>query len=260
MREHLLTLACLGLAFSCAGCSSAPRLTEYPAFVDFPDSRPDRIPYIPVILVGTIAGRPSYLGDIRASRWDSGRPPLQLVRVTVQVETILQSHGEIPKGEVPIYFFIRSGSYSGPPRLGDWNVGDRMMFFLQQENGYLRTICDHYKGCTMEVFSGAHRGFRAGKIGDAIIDLLLTRGEGAGDEQMIRAINISSRAADLDPAYAMRKLRKLAAEETPAVAKAACQKLQLELNAICVPVPWNRGPWAVACNERLKTDTLCPAP
>jgi hypothetical protein len=39
----------------------------------------------------------------------------------------------------------------------------------------------------MEVLSGAHRGFRAGKkIEDAIIDLLLTRGEGAGDEQMIR--------------------------------------------------------------------------
>ncbi len=62
---------------------------------------------------------------------------------------------------------------------GIWHMGDREMFFLRNDSGVLRTICDTWNTCVVPVFSGAHPGFKPdpGKpLAEAIIDLLLTRG------------------------------------------------------------------------------------
>jgi hypothetical protein len=137
-----------------------------------------------------------------------------------------------------------------------WNTGERVMFFLQRENGYLRTTCDQYKSCTITVLSGAHPSFRANSPEAGIIDLLLTRGQGVADSQFVGAIE-NFHAFYIDPNYVVGRLRRLIAEETGPVAQAACKKLQATLNSNCVPAPWNIGPWAIPCNERGKTKLPC---
>ncbi len=226
---------------------------------------PDTVTYSPVILVGTITKPPAYVGSRHQSRWlPVPTPPdssVQLFRVIVEVETVLQSYGESPKREVPIYYFLwnTDQSYSGPPRLGNWQVGDRVMFFLRCENGYLRTVEDQRSGgTTIRVFSGAHPGFREDIPAHGVIDLLLTRGEGAGDEQMIQAID-GFHVSEVDPEYSVQKLRKLIGEETPPIATAACQKLKSILD-MCFPPPYNAGPWQAPCNDRSKMNLPCPGP
>jgi hypothetical protein len=58
-----------------------------------------------------------------------------------------------------------------------------------------------------------------------IIDILLDRGQGCGDQQMAQAVS-QSRADGYDLAYAVQKLRRLAEEEVPEVRKAAHDKLE----------------------------------
>ncbi|HEX4230471.1 MAG TPA: hypothetical protein VHZ07_17480 [Bryobacteraceae bacterium] len=258
MRTYLRIFACAGLILVSAGCNSAPHLTEY---ANEPSNLQDALSYSPIILVGTIAGPEAYIGPYRQSRWVLDRAfTVQLARVPVRVETILQSDREVPKGRVDIYYFLWGveHGYDGPPRLGIWTMGDRMMFFLRHEDGYLRTIGDQRSGATtIQVFSGAHPGLRTGDPATLILDTLLSRGQGARDEQMIRAIQRAP--ANIAPEYYVRKLRALIAEETPAVAGAACEALKTRLDE-CAPSPWNFGAWQVPCNDRANMNLPCPGP
>jgi hypothetical protein len=144
---------------------------------------------------------------------------------------------------------------------GSWRAGDRLMFFLQRENGYLRTVCDQWKHCTVNVFSGAHADYqpRSNDVTHAMIDILLTRGRGATDQQMIKAIDAFNMYS-MNTDYAIEALEKLAKSETPAVSKAARQQLDQELSMNCTQPPGCGGnPWDVPCVAYRKTHPVKPA-
>lgn len=249
--------ACAGVVFFFCSCSSVPPLTEY---ANEPVSLGQTVTLSAVILVGTIAGPETYVGHYRQSRWVSAPHDfrVQLACVSVKVETVLQSDREIPKGNVEIYYFV--WSFTGPRRLGSWKVGDRVMFFLRRENGYLRTIGDQYFNSTaVQVFSGTHPEFRGSGAPNSVIDLLLTPGQGVGDEQMARAIQESARVADLDRDYAIRKLQPLIERGTPVVAMAACQELKTLLES-CAQTNCSLGFWQIPCNDNAKLNLPCPGP
>jgi hypothetical protein len=253
-------LGALGIIFFCGGCNRIPPLTEY---ANEPTTLSEVLSYTPAIIVGTIAGPQSFVGPYRQSRWVWDREwTVQLVRVPVDVETVLGSDQKVPTGQLDVYYYLWTvnHSYVGPPRLGSWQVGDRFIFFLRRERGYFRTICDEYKGCAaIQVFSGAHPGTRTGVPADLIVDILLNRGHDVTDGQMAKSIGVLSRVADCDPEYAVKSLQSLMKNGSRPIAEAACTQLKWLLYG-CVPSPWNRGKWAAVCNAPPKISLSCPGP
>lgn len=259
-------------ALFCAGCNSGPPLTEYPTFIDLPGAT--NMGAIPLILVGRIVGF-STVGHAHSSRWESDFP-VQLARVNVQVETVLQSYTVVngilrpanePAGVVSIfYYFHPEAAVPGVAEMGmsghggSWHIGDRVMFFLQRENGYLRTLCDRWRHCTRAVLTGSHLGYRprSNDVTVSIIDILLTRGQGASDQQIAEAIQ-AFRPSDFNPTYAVQKLQELAQEETPVVREVARQKIEEELTYNCQrPPTYVTGPWEVPCLDYRKTHPYPP--
>jgi hypothetical protein len=174
----------------------------------------------PIIVVGKILSATD-VGASHPSKWYPD-DTIQLHRVRVKIENVLR--GDVT-GDIAVYYFASVGPIGGPARLGmfnqagRWHIGDREMFFLRWDSGVLRTICDAYAACVISVFSGAHPEFRVAPgrpISHAIIDLLLTRGEGCNDDQMVRAIERSD-AEHFSKEYTIKKLEELATTETPEV-------------------------------------------
>jgi hypothetical protein len=183
---------------------------------------------IPIIAVGRILAN-EHIGSARKE--DEFSAPIQLCRVTIQIENILR--GRIAKGRTAVYYFTDVGSTGASPRLGmspyagSWHLGDRMMFFLRRDASVLRTTCDFRDYCVVQVFSGAHPGFKINpdkSIAENIVDLLLTRGADSRDRQMIKAIT-KSRVLDFSEAYALRKIEQLALDGPQEVTNAACDLL-----------------------------------
>lgn len=102
-----------------------------------------------------------------------------------------------------------------------------MIFFLRRDAGVLRTTCDFLDYCVVQVFSGAHPGFKVNpdkSLAENIVDLLLTRGTKSSDPQMIKAIT-KSRVLDFSEAYALGKIQQLALDGPQEVTNAACDLL-----------------------------------
>lgn len=226
MTNRLLASLILLSISLCVSCERVPRLVEYGNNQE--RSTAESLSAAPIILVGQIAAYRE-LGRPRPSRFDA--EPIQLCRITVQVETVLR--GDVAPGEVPIYFLVNFGSTGGPPQLGmvgrtgNWRIGDRELFFLQRDSGTLRTIIDNYALAARPVLTGAHTSYepRPGEtVPEMIVDILLTRGQECSDQQMAHAVSRS--VADFfDLPYTVRKLRQLANDEVPIVKKAALDKL-----------------------------------
>jgi hypothetical protein len=202
-------------------------MEPYPRFIGLFDQGTG---FPPVILVGRILDS-RRVGSPRPSIWD-GAAPYQQYRTTVAVENVL--NGSISLGTVEIYFMVnlRSGGHKGLGTINDggsWRIGDREMFFLQRDSGRLRTICDSFAyNCVEPVLSGSHASIQSHtSVRDMIADIFLTRGKGASDAQMIkamdRATSVSFRFAH---EYSMKKLEEMVQTETPPVRRAACQYLR----------------------------------
>jgi len=183
---------------------------------------------IPIIVVGRILANED-IGSARKE--DEFSAPIQLCRVTIQIENILR--GRIAKGRTAVYYFTEVGSTGASPRLGmspyagSWHLGDRMIFFLRRDAGVLRTTCDFRDYCVVQVFSGAHPGFKATpdkSLAENIVDLLLTRGADSSNRQMIKAIT-KSRVLDFSEGYALRKIEQLVLGGPQEVTNAACDLL-----------------------------------
>jgi hypothetical protein len=182
-----------------------------------------------MIVVGRILEY-SDVGRPHPSKWIPNFP-VQLGSIKIQVENVLQ--GEDTRGDISVFFFRYLAISEGAPRIGvrgrggTWRIGDREIFFLQRDSGVLRTVCDGWAHCVMPVLTGAHPEFKSNpnSSNTAIIDILLTRGEGCSDQQMVDAIS-QFRAYDYGPDYTIKKLNEIARTETPKVRKAACQKLK----------------------------------
>lgn len=154
--------------------------------------------------------------------------PLQLRRLTVRVENVLKG-SQIPE-TIEVYYLTFAGGYDGNRPLGSWNVGNRRILWLRRDSGVLRTVCDGFDSCTEGVWSGAHLHYKPDPqmpLDYALVDLLLTRGEGAVNE-----IGFATEVFREEPSqipglqvYAVEKLRHLALTEHGDIKSSACQSL-----------------------------------
>jgi len=180
----------------------------------------------PVIIVGQIL-KHAYVGHPHPSRWYPDEP-IQLCRITVRVENVLR--GDVNAAVVAIYYLtsIRRGSLARmgmTGRGGQWQIGNRSVFFLVRDSGVLRTVYDTWAASTPAVLTGAHPDYKpqpGESISDSIIDILLDRGEGCDDAQWAHAILASTvKASNFDLAYTVRKLRQITATYVPEASTAA---------------------------------------
>ncbi len=236
MKRLFIFLLCSAPTLFVA-CDRTPRFVEYDPSVRISVSQQLASQ---IIVVARILSNPEKIGRPRPSNWDQTFP-VQLYRARVKVENILK--GDTASSDTAVYYLRSLGAMVGPARLGmagtggTWRTEDRELFFLSDDSGVLRTICDTWNTCVVPVFSGAHPGFKPdpGKpLAEAIIDLLLTRGQDCSDQQMVQAISKSG-AENFSREYAFKKLRQLATDETPAVRKAACDELSLWKQPCALP-------------------------
>ena len=70
---------------------------------------------------------------------------------------------------------------------GTWRIGDREMFFVWLDEGMLRTICNMGAIAVWPVYTGAHETPKK-PLPEAITDILLDRGPGCTDQDMLKAM------------------------------------------------------------------------
>jgi len=207
-------------------CGAVPPIAEHKPSTD---SLPFyQLESVPIVVVAKILANSS-IGRPRLSKWDS-HLWVQLYRAQLRIENVLR--GPVMRGNnIQIYYFAEVGTIGGPPRLGmttaggTWHIYDREIFFLQTDSGVLRTTCDSLHFCAVPIFTGAHPELKdtsEAPIPHKITDVLLTRGRGCRDQELIKAIQ---QAPYFDRSYAIKKLAELARTETPEVRKAACDAL-----------------------------------
>jgi hypothetical protein len=185
-RRTLAGCLLLVLPVLCS-CEGGDKMAPLPPH--FSASALDRVP---VILLGQIMENSRSTGSQRTwqtSEWDG--KPVQLMRVRVRVEQVLQ--GEPPPKEVEIFYFtdLAAGESSVARVWRDLNAGHSEIFFLQRDYGKLRTICDGWRSCIIWVRTGTHYNFKpepGTPIEDVITNILLRRGDHTTDEQMIDAM------------------------------------------------------------------------
>ena len=235
LQYRLAIASLLGWSILHLGCSHTPSMAvRKPSAESLPFYR---FKSTPIIVVARILENIE-IGPSHPSGWDP-HISVQLYRVKARTENVLK--GEIIPSSIEIYYFSEVGAIGGPPRLGmtsaggTWNIGDREMFFLERESGVLRTICDCMHYCVIPVLTGEHPGFkteRSAPLALSITNLLLTRGKGCGDLDMIRAIQ---QMPNFDRIYTIRKLKELASTETRGVREAACDALETLGNTCAQP-------------------------
>ncbi len=218
IKASYLSLMALLISTS---CSRSNPMTEYPGLY-CPSTT------APIILVGLAKDQPRAEGKPHLSRFD-GRPT-QLFSVQISVENVLV--GDVARGKATVFFFMNVDSFTGNSRVGDMVRGERDLFFLLRDSGKLRTICDGGRECLPRILTGAHPHFawkKGYQVEDAVLELLLSRGEGATDQNMIQALGrtdlgFTGQAIYQDESY-IKRLRIIAGTETRPVASVACDIL-----------------------------------
>lgn len=204
------------------GCGQQSAMIEYPPLIDLPDS--NFRDHVPIIFAGTALTTPTPVGDPRHSRFDGIL--MQPFLWKVHVENVLK--GNISAGEtVDLNFFMSVESLGGRPQLSDVQPGQRDLFFVQRDSGKLRLICDGWRSCVPVIRSGSHPNFKADPnvpLDNQIADILLSRGVGATDDEMVRAIGETG--ININAQAIAEKLQHLAQTETPVVRAAACRSLK----------------------------------
>lgn len=209
-------------------CERVPPLVEYQSSGG--GLTQQRIASVPIVIVGRILAH-SEVGRPHPSRWDTGYP-MQLYKVTLQIENVLR--GDVDRGTVPIFYFANLYASEGPPRTGmvgrggRWRIGDRLIWFLRRDAGVLRTVLDTWAQGTDPVFTGSHVNYRprpGEPLSQMIVDILLNRGAGCTDKQLVEALS-KSVPEWFDLPYTVQKVRRLRGDKSPEVRKAAREKLE----------------------------------
>ncbi len=237
------------------GCARPTNLVEHERAMS------ERAREAPIVIVG-MAGPARKVGSTVLSRNTPGYP-MQLYRVAVRLENILQAPGEDrvwrligppppahteprPEGSgrpglvtrastgtladpvIPVFYFGLAGCFNGPRPLGFDSKPDRRILWLRRDGDLLRMACDGWDYCTEFVDSGAHLRYRAapGKpLEYALADLLLTRGDGEIDD-LAFARQVEQGVPDRGAErYVVERLQSLASTEVSAVRAAACLQL-----------------------------------
>jgi hypothetical protein len=205
----------------CLSCgNTVPQMPELPPhYAVYP---PEQLSFVPIILVGRVRQHCRPVGKPHPSRWDGY--PKQQWQVEVSVEHVLQ--GETQPADLSIYYFAYVGNLeSSDYPLTDLATGDYVIFFLQRDNGNLRTICDGWHNCAVKVLTGAHPNYKrvqSPTINDAILDVLLTKGQNGTDEQIISTLR---RLRDYGNSARIRALERLSRDGSSTVAAYACLTL-----------------------------------
>jgi len=177
----------------------------------------------PLVVVGVAEGD-ERIGQTVASRPDPNYPD-QLHRIRLSIENVLR--GETRDRTIFVYYFTLAGGHDGPPPLHFGSEPSRRILWLRIDQGVYRIACDRVN-CTIPVMSGAHPRYKVDPrqpLDRAMIDLLLTRGEGkVNDHDFARGILRDPWRPGLEE-YAVDQLEHLALTETPEVRQAACQML-----------------------------------
>jgi hypothetical protein len=212
-----IAAASLFAAFNLA-CARTPRLTEYD------EQSNEQARSAPFVVVGVIDSV-SRIGGPVASRHDPNYP-MQLHRISVRVENVLR--GSINERTITVYFFGFAGGFDGPRPLGFALGVSRLVLWLRRDEGVFRMACDGWDSCTMVVHSGAHPQYHAdsGRSLDyALVDILLTRGEGAVDDLKF-AGDIERGVPDHGiQDHVIAKLKQLATTESADIRESACNYL-----------------------------------
>lgn len=184
----------------------------------------DKARLAPLVIVGLIEADEA-VGEPVLSRIEEGTR-VQLRRVRMRVENVLA--GSLESSKVQAYYYGFAGGFNGPRPLGFWSLPSRRIVWLLLDGGVHRLACDGWDGCTRGVESGAHPGYVADvrkQVEYAIIDIVLTRGEGRIEERRFAA-SIGDGVPDAGrEAYVISKLSLLAAGRSTEVRRAACYQL-----------------------------------
>ena len=213
------SLLLLAFFVSCTGCRRefGIRETEPKYSINDPAG-------VPIVLVGKVIERGRPVGPFHRSRF--GRLDVQLWKAGVQVENVLQ--GGVGRGDVDIFYFIHD--VPGSARILFLLPGERDVFFLMKDGDKLRTICEAARNCCAEtVTTGAHpdSGKASGlPINQAITDILLTRGIGVNDKQLMEAVAKQGNSPRFGEEATVSSLLRLVKTESPAVREAACESLR----------------------------------
>jgi hypothetical protein len=174
----------------------------------------------PVVVVGSAVAVTQFGPEVKSA--DEHGYPLRLQRITAQVENVLK--GTSRSRDIVFY---RYGWSSDHAMLGPWGIvvpGQRNVFFLDIENGTLRSIIDLYPA-QIQVLSGRHPEPISEKtIEESVAEILLTPGEAFDPEAFSQGLYLDSvRATDLiGRAGTLRLLKPLLASKQNAVRQQAC--------------------------------------
>ncbi len=186
----------------------------------------------PIIVVGVALNDASPVSEPHPSAFENR--DVQRFSVRLAVENTLRGAGL--GRQIKISFFSYVGSLGGSDRLSFIRKGERDIFYLFGTGTDFRSACDYGRSCAPVVFTGRHETVEAGSAEQQAAEILLARGEGATDKQVIYAIGSYANMAE-DRAI-VAQVQKLARSESPAVEQAACEALQ-RLSLPC-PTPSGR--------------------
>lgn len=190
----------------------------------------------PIVLVGLIR-KDEVAGPVTASRWERAIA-LRLHRITVAVDVYLR--GNLHRNNVVVYYFKFAGSYDGPAPLGYWNrdsdndKGLRRIFFLREDNGLLRLVCDGKNTCTIPVGSGSHSNLSntdhdVQPLESAIAEVLFSKGQGVSDHEF--ASSFSTSVNYVDEKFSVPKLKAFVQSADADIRRAACFCFRSDLNS-----------------------------
>jgi hypothetical protein len=206
------------LSLLTAGCSRSPHLVENDELSN------QHAGSAPLVVVGVIDSDKRIRGGI-PSRRDPAYP-MQLRQAKVRIENVLR--GSMADRTVLVYYFGFDGGFDGPRPLGFWRSPSRRVLWMRRDGDIFRLACDGWDKCTMPVESGSHPQYQVDlqkTLNYAVVDVLLTRGEGVIDERLF-ASEIEWGVPDQGvQGHVIERLGHLALTEPAAIKATACVQL-----------------------------------
>jgi hypothetical protein len=216
--QNIAVLTASLLVLVNAGCSHTPKLAQYDENSNA-DARSAPLVIVGVASLGARVGTP-------VPRRDDPQYPMQMHRVSVRVENVLR--GSLDERSIAVYYFGFAGGFDGPRPLGFGGEASRRILWLRRDRGVFRMACDGWDYCTNLVESGAHPGYRVDPeqpLDRAIVDILLTRGEGRIDDGRFASEIIWGVPDQGIQDYVIDRLGHLASTESPEIKSSACVQL-----------------------------------